>query len=243
MGRKILIIGGTTGIGAALARNLAEAGYGLHLVARDAARLTAMAAELNAGHTAGDVLDENTLTMAVQAANENNDLIGAAYCVGSITLKPIKAARAEDYLTAFQLNALGAVRLIQLAQPALSANGGGSIVLFSTIAVQQGFANHAVVSMAKGAVEGLTRAAAAELAPSIRVNCIAPSLTDTPLANFLTKNEATAKTIAAMHPIPRLGLAEDSAALAAFLLSPQAGWISGQVMHVDGGRSSLRTKG
>lgn len=242
MAQKILIVGGTTGIGAALARILATSGYGLHLVARDVARLTAMAAELNAGFTAGDVLAENTLAEAVAAANENNDLVGVAYCVGSITLKPIKTARSDDYLAAFQLNAVAAARLIQLAQPALTANQG-SVVLFSTIAVQQGFANHTVVSMAKGAVEGLTRAAAAELAPHIRINCIAPSLTDTPLASMITKNETTAKNIAAMHPIPRLGTAEDSAALAAFLLSPQAGWITGQVLHVDGGRSSLRTKG
>lgn len=242
MQKKFLIIGGTTGIGAALARNLAAAGHGLHLVARDAGRLAAIAAELNAGHTAGDALENATLAEAVRAANENNNLAGAAYCVGSIVLKSIKALSAEDCLDAFQLNALGAWRMIKAVQPALMQNGG-SIVLFSTIAVQQGFINHAAIAMAKGAIEGLTRAAAAELAPAIRVNCIAPSLTDTPLANFLTKNEATAKTIAAMHPIPRLGTAEDSAALAAFLLSPQSGWMTGQILHVDGGRSSLRPKG
>jgi NAD(P)-dependent dehydrogenase (short-subunit alcohol dehydrogenase family) len=242
MQKKFLIIGGTTGIGAALARNLAAVGYGLHLMARDAGRLSAIAAELNAGHTAGDAQDDAPLAEAVRAANENNNLAGAAYCVGSIVLKSIKALSAEDCLDAFQLNALGAWRMIKAVQPALMQNVG-SIVLFSTIAVQQGFTNHAAIAMAKGAIEGLTRAAAAELAPAIRVNCIAPSLTDTPLAGILTKNEATAKAIAALHPIPRLGTPEDSAALAAFLLSPQSGWMTGQILHVDGGRSSLRPKG
>jgi len=116
-------------------------------------------------------------------------------------------------------------------------------VLFSTIAVAQGFANHASVAMAKGAVEGLTLSLAAELAPAIRVNCIAPSLTNTPLAQSLTSNAQIAAGIAALHPLQRLGEPEDVASLAAFLLSRDAGWITGQIMGVDGGRSTLRTKG
>ena len=117
------------------------------------------------------------------------------------------------------------------------------MVLFSTVAVRQGFAAHASISMAKGAVEGLTLALAAELAPKVRVNCIAPSLTRTPLAEGLTRNDAMAKSIAEMHAIRRLGEADDSAGLAAFLLGPDAGWITGQIVGVDGGRSTLRTKG
>jgi len=117
------------------------------------------------------------------------------------------------------------------------------VLLFSSVAVGQGFAAHASVSMAKGAVEGLTRALAAELAPKVRVNAIAPSLTDTPLAAGLTANPQIAASIAQMHPLPRLGSAADMAALAAFLISDRAGWITGQVIGVDGGRSSLRTKG
>jgi NAD(P)-dependent dehydrogenase (short-subunit alcohol dehydrogenase family) len=117
------------------------------------------------------------------------------------------------------------------------------VLFFSTIAVAQGFASHASISMAKGAVEGLTRALAAELAPKIRVNAIAPSLTDTPLASAIAGNASIAQGIAALHAMPRIGTAEDSAALGALLLSDQSGWITGQVMAVDGGRSRARTKG
>ena len=130
------------------------------------------------------------------------------------------------------------------AYPALKATASttASIVLFSTVAVGQGFASHASVSMAKGAVEGLTLTLAAEWSPKVRVNAIAPSLTETPLASFMTANAATAQAIAAMHPLQRLGTAGEVAALAAFLLSDKAGWITGQVIGVDGGRSTLRVK-
>lgn len=126
---------------------------------------------------------------------------------------------------------------------ALRASPGSGVVLFSTVAVRSGFSNHAVISAAKGAVEGLTTALAAELAPHVRVNCIAPSLTRSGIAQPLVGNEAMAKAIAAQHPIPRLGEGDDAGALAAFLLSGDAGWITGQVFAVDGGRSTVRTKG
>jgi NAD(P)-dependent dehydrogenase (short-subunit alcohol dehydrogenase family) len=125
----------------------------------------------------------------------------------------------------------------------LKASGRGSVVLFSSIAASQGFGMHASIGMAKAAVSGLTLSLAAELAPAVRVNAIAPSLTQTPLSKNLWQNEAMAQSIAALHPIPRLGSADDMAALAAFLLSPEAAWITGQILGVDGGRSSLRVKG
>jgi NAD(P)-dependent dehydrogenase (short-subunit alcohol dehydrogenase family) len=145
-------------------------------------------------------------------------------------------------LTAFRLNALGALFAIQAAQDALSA-GRGSVVLFSSIAARAGFTNHAAIAAAKGAVEGLTVALAAELAPAIRINCIAPSLTRSTMAAPLLANAQMADAIAKQHPIPRLGEGEDAAALADFLLSEQAGWITGQIMAVDGGRSSVRSRG
>jgi NAD(P)-dependent dehydrogenase (short-subunit alcohol dehydrogenase family) len=145
----------------------------------------------------------------------------------------------------FEVNALGALRAVRAALPALKASEQqtASVLLFSTVAVGQGFASHASVAMAKGAVEGLTRSLAAELAPKIRVNAIAPSLTKTPLASFMTSNETTAAAIAALHPLQRLGESEDIAAMASLLLSPSSGWITGQVIGIDGGRSTLRTKG
>ena len=168
---------------------------------------------------------------------------GLAYCVGSINLKPVSRITDEDIERDFRLNAFGAFRAVQAALPALKASGDAAIVLFSTVAVQQGFASHVSIAMAKGAVEGLMLSLAAELAPKIRVNCIAPSLTRTPLAPALTSNEQMANAIAALHPLQRLGEADDVAAAAAFLLSADSAWITGQVIGVDGGRSSLRTKG
>jgi NAD(P)-dependent dehydrogenase (short-subunit alcohol dehydrogenase family) len=132
---------------------------------------------------------------------------------------------------------------VQAALPALKQSGSGSVVLFSSIAASQGFSLHASIGMAKAAVNGLVLSLAAELAPAVRVNAIAPSLTQTALTKSLWQNEAMAGNIAGLHPIPRLGTADDMANMAAFLLSADAGWISGQVFGVDGGRSSLRVKG
>jgi NAD(P)-dependent dehydrogenase (short-subunit alcohol dehydrogenase family) len=177
------------------------------------------------------------------AAGATGRLGGLAWCVGSIVLKPLKAVTEEDLVTAFHLNAVAPTLAVRAGQSALQA-GEGAVLLFSTVAVSQGFANHAVVSAAKGAVEGLTRALAAELAPTVRVNAIAPSLTRTRMAQALTGNEAMAKAIAGLHALPRLGRPDDIAALAALLLdNRRAGWITGQIIGVDGGRASLRTKG
>lgn len=240
MAAPILIIGGTSGIGAALARRLHESGKALHVMGRDAGRLSATGEALRCPTTAVDVLDTDALAEAVRRAGEHG-LGGLAYCVGSIVLKPLSQVGAADMAQAFALNTIGAAIAVKAAAAALTPGAG--VVLFSTVAVRQGFANHAVVSSAKGGVEGLALALAAELAPRVRVNCVAPSLTRTPLAARLTSNEAMAKAIAGLHPLARLGEAEDAAALAAFLLSPESGWITGQIMGVDGGRSTLRTKG
>lgn len=242
MSAPILIYGGTGGVGSALARRLVAAGRPVHLAARDEAKLAALAAEIGAGWTAVDVLDPTTIAEAVAAAGPA--LSGLAFCVGSITLKPLARLTAADVARDFALNAAGAFHAVQASAAALKAvEGSPGIVLFSTVAVAQGFAAHASVSMAKGAVEGLTRALAAELAPKLRVNCIAPSLTRTPLSEGIVGNPQMATAIAQMHPLQRLGEADDVAALAAFLLSAEAGWITGQVIGVDGGRASLRTKG
>jgi NAD(P)-dependent dehydrogenase (short-subunit alcohol dehydrogenase family) len=236
-----IIFGGSGGIGSALARRVAATGENVHLVARDPGKLRAIAAEIGATVTVGDVLDPGLFARV--AADVPGPVTGFAYAVGSINLKPVTRLTVDDFITDFRLNALGAVEAVKAVLPAMKVADAASIVLFSTVAVAQGFTGHASVAMAKGAIEGLTRALAAELAPKIRVNCIAPSLIRTPLAAGLTGSEQMANAIAQMHPLQRLGEAEDVAGLAAFLLSPDAAWMTGQIIGVDGGRSSLRTKG
>lgn len=235
----VLVLGATGGIGAALARLLHAAGTPLHLAGRDGTRLAALAAELGAPSSVVDVLEEASLRAAV--AQAGTTLSGLAYCVGSIVLKPVHRAALADFDAAFRLNVTAAALAVGAALPALRA-GQGSVVLFSSVAARAGFANHSVIGSAKAAVEGLTVALAAELAPQVRVNCVAPSLTRTGIARPLLGNEAMAKAIAAQHPIPRLGEAADAAAAAAFLLSAQAGWITGQVLGVDGGRGAIPGK-
>jgi len=237
---RVLILGASGGVGAALARRVSARGARPVLFARDAARLAALAAELpGAESTVVDVTDFGALKVAIQALGA--PLAGLAFCVGSILLKPIARTTEADLLDSFRLNAVAAAMAVQAAVPALAA-GQGSVVLFSTVAARTGFTNHLAIAAAKAAVEGMTLAMAAELAPSIRVNCIAPSLTRTRIAEPLTKNPAMAEAIAKLHPLPRLGEADDVAAMADMLLSPASGWITGQVIAVDGGRSTLRTK-
>lgn len=244
MSDTILIYGGSGGIGSAIARAIKARGQEVHLVGRDRGKLEAIATEIGAGFTVGDVTEAAVFAEAAQAASQGGALKGLVYAVGTINLKPVGRLSDENFLKDFRINALGAAKAIQAALPHLKqAEGTAAIVLFSTVAVAQGFAAHASVAMAKGAIEGLTLALATELAPRIRVNCIAPSLTKTPLAASLTGNEAMAKAIADLHPLQRLGEPGDIAPLAALLASDDASWITGQIIGVDGGRSTLRTKG
>lgn len=242
MSGKVLIYGGGGGIGSAVALSLARKGYDLHLTGRDAQKLKAVAADTGASFTLADVEDDECFVRVMSEAGAS--LAGLVYAVGTINLKPLSRLTTADFARDFRVNAMGAALAMQAALPALKAHAGtASAVLFSSVAVAQGFTAHASIAMAKGAVEGLARALAAEFAPRLRVNVIAPSLTRTPLAKDLTDNPQLATAIAQMHAIPRLGEAEDSAKLAAFLISEDAAWITGQTIGVDGGRSSLRTKG
>ncbi len=245
MTKTVLIYGGG-GIGAATAKLLKTQGYHIHYVGRDAARLDIEAREVGASVTIGDVLDETVFARATADAvsQSGGALAGLVYAVGTINLKPLARLTETDFLNDFRVNALGAVKSVQAAQSALKAfEGTASVVLFSTVAVAQGFTAHSSIAMAKGAVEGLTLSLATELAPRVRVNAIAPSLTKTPLAHALTGSEQMVTAIAAMHALGRLGEPEDIANLAAFLISPQSNWMTGQIIGVDGGRSSLRVKG
>ena len=242
----VLVFGATGGVGAALARRLRARGAAPFLVSREPGRLEALASELGGApfHIA-DVTDAAALRAAVAAAGPV--LAGLAFCVGSIPLKPLARTTEADFLDAFRLNTVAAAMAVQAAAPALAAGGrecgAPGVVLFSSIAARAGFPNHAVIAAAKAGVEGLALCLAAELAPAVRVNCVAPSLTRTRIAEPLTKSPQMAEAIAKLHPLPRLGEGDDPAALADFLLSGAAGWITGQVVGVDGGRSTVRVKG
>lgn len=241
MSSSILIYGGSGGIGAATARLLQAQGHALHLVARRETPLAQLADELGASYTVGDVSDPALFARASAAAGET--LAGLVYAVGTIRLRGLQRLGEADFIEDFRINALGAALAVQAALPALKRADSAAVLLYSSIAARQGFALHASIGMAKAAVEGLTISLAAELAPKIRVNAIAPSLTQTPLAAGVVASEQVASALAGLHALQRLGTADDIAALGAFLLSPQASWISGQIFAVDGGRSTLRTKG
>jgi NAD(P)-dependent dehydrogenase (short-subunit alcohol dehydrogenase family) len=234
---KKLILGATGSIGSSLAKKIVNDGGAVHLVGRDENSLSALADELKSTFTICDVLVEN-FSEKILSDLGDTPLNGLAFCVGSIDLKPLKLTKKSDFMQSFNLNLISATEIIKNTSDKLKQNKG-SIVLFSTVAVKRGFTNHAIVASAKGAVEGLTVSLAAEFAPNIRVNCIAPSLTKSKISNFLLKNEKIAEGIAKMHPLKRLGEGSDSSAVAHFLLSENSSWITGQIFGVDGGRSSL----
>lgn len=241
MPSAFLIYGATGGIGSCLARMLASEGHRLHLVARNAAGLEALADELGAGWTAADVLDDASFARVAERAPQA--LNGMVYAVGSINLRPLARITAADLQRDYRLNAAGAALAFRAALPALRASdAGASVVLFSSVAAARGFALHSSIGMAKAAVDGLTRSLAAEFAPAIRVNAVALSLTQTPLAGSLVASPRMRDAITASHPLARLGQPEDAAHLTAFLLSSRADWITGQVMGLDGGRGAIASK-
>ena len=234
---KKVILGATGSIGSSLAKKLVDSGEQVHLVGRDENSLSELAKNLNSTFTVCDVLEENFSEKILNDIKDES-INGLAFCVGSIDLKPLKLTKKSDFMQSFNLNLISATEVIKTLADNLKKNKG-SVVLFSTVAVKQGFPNHAIVSSAKGAIEGLTLALAAEFAPNVRVNCIAPSLTNSKISNFLLKNEKVAEGIAKMHPMKRIGEGEDSASLAKFLLTNESSWITGQILAVDGGRSSV----
>jgi len=170
-----------------------------------------------------------------------DQLDGLVYCPGAINLKPFARIKEEAFIDDYRLQVTGAVKVIQACLPRLKKSESASIVMFSTVAVQMGFNFHSMVSASKGAIEGLTRALSAELAPRIRVNCIAPSITNTPLAASLLNSESKIEANRDRHPLKNIGEPEDIASMATFLLGEESKWVTGQIFHIDGGISAIKS--
>ena len=235
MSEKYLIFGATGSVGSNLAEQLKNSGYDPHLVARNENEVKTISDKLDCTYTVADVLEDGFIE---KIKTDINDIKGIAYCIGSIDLKPLRMISEQDLNKCMKLNLYSAVEAIKGYQESLKKNKG-SIVLFSTVAAQRGFTNHSIIASAKAAVEGLTVTLAAEFAPNIRVNCIAPSLTKSKIAEPMLKNTTIAEGIAKAHPLKRLGEGKDSAALAKFLITDDSSWVTGQIIAVDGGRSKL----
>ena len=237
MSGKILIFGSTGAVGSSLAKLLKDSSEDIHLIGKNEEEVSKLAEKTNGSFSVVDVTDPNFLETIDKDLGEM-DIAGIAYCVGSIDLKPINLVSKKDYLKSFELNFFPIVEIIKKYKENLKKNKS-SIVVFSTIAVKQGFPNHSVISPVKASLEGLTVSLAAELAPNVRVNCIAPSLSNSKMAGRILGNTKIAEGIAKQHPLKRVGEGTDSAALAKFLLSKESSWITGQIIGVDGGRSNI----
>ncbi len=231
MKKHIVIVGASKGIGYALAKSLSTGGHSITAWNRSEGELAALE---NVNYEFYDAAESTDLPDVDGAVD------GIVYCPGSINLKPFHRLTEKDFVDDFNINLLGAVRTIQKLLPNLKEADEPSVVLFSTVAVQTGMGFHASVSAAKGAVEGLTRSLAAEFAPKIRVNCIAPSLTDTPLADRLLNTPEKREASAARNPLQKVGTPDEVASMAEFLLTGNSSWITGQIFHVDGGAGSIR---
>ena len=240
MSGKIIIVGATGYTGAALARSFAKDGIQCHLIGRNEEELKKLASENGQSYSVcSDVTNFQSVEESLKET-ENEKISGFAYCVGSIVLKSFQTTKHEDFINTFNLNVTGAIHFIKKLQKQLSENNG-SIVLFSTVAVDRGFNMHSVISTAKGAIQGLTTSLAAEFAPKIRVNCIAPSIAQSKMAKPILDNARIAEQIPLKHAMKRVGQPEDLAETAKFLLSSNSSWITGQVIHVDGGKINLET--
>ena len=228
MEKNILLIGGSTGIGLEIANQLVKENNVI-VASRNKGKLND-----DIKHLEFDVLKDN-----IEDLDLPEKIHGLVYCPGSINLKPFKMLKHKDFEEEMNLNFLSLIKVVQGVMPKLKEAENASLVFFSTVAVKVGMPFHTSVAAAKGAIEGFAKSLAAEYAPSLRINVIAPSLTDTPLAEKLLSNDSKKEKMSERHPLKRVGNAKDIANAATFLLSDENSWITGQIIGVDGGLSTL----
>lgn len=231
--KNILVVGGSSGIGLALVKHLAVQEANIYVLSRSAATDWPQGVK----HIQGDVLGN----LSAVETHLPQQLHGLVYSVGSINLKPFQRLTQDDFLNDYKINVLGATDVIRLCLKALKASGEASIVLYSSVAAKAGMPFHASIASAKGAIEGLTLSLAAEFSSfKIRVNAIAPSLTDTPLAKNLLSTDEKKEASAKRHPLNKIGSPDDIALATQFLLSDHSSWVTGQVIGIDGGLGTLK---
>lgn len=231
--KNILLIGGSYGIGLDLIK-LIEKEHNVFVASRTHEELN----NLNVNHIPFDVTKDS-----LDVSKLPGTIDGLVYLPGSINLRPFKGLKLETFESDLQINFISLVKVIQAILPNLTVSKQSTIVLFSSVAVSMGMPFHTSVSASKGAIEGFAKALAAEYAPKIRVNVIAPSLTDTPLAEKFLNNDVKKEKSSERHPLKRFGKPEDIAQMANFLLSENSSWMTGQILHVDGGMSTLLVNG
>ncbi|MEP1033041.1 SDR family oxidoreductase [Ekhidna sp.] len=231
MAKNYIIVGGSSGIGFEITKQLSEAGNNVTVLARSKGALGSLS---NVEHIEYDATSDSKPEINLDSID------GYAYCPGTINLKPFHGLKSQDFKEDFEINVMGAIKSLQPIVKQLKKNNNASIVFFSTVAVHQGMPFHSSVAASKGALEGITRSLAAELAPAVRVNCIAPSITDTPLASRILSSAEKKEQSGKRHPLNRVGTAEEVAKLATFLLSSESSWITGQIIGIDGGMSAIR---
>ena len=229
--KNILLIGGSYGIGAAIAKQLKDT-HKVYVASRTQENIPQ-----GVTHMVFDALTDDISTLPLP-----DQIDGLVYCPGSINLKPFKRIKPQTFQEDLEVNFLSLVKVLQGLLPKLTATSGASLVFFSTVAVKIGMPFHTSVSASKGAIEGFAKALAAEYAPTMRVNVIAPSLTDTPLAGRLLSSDDKKQRMGEMHPLKRIGTSADIANTACFLLAEQSSWMTGQVLAIDGGKSTLQTQ-
>ena len=241
---NVLILGATGGIGSALAGQLAALGYGLSLAARKTERLDVLAAKLKAHSGPVDATNSASVEACVAMAFEQpGSLHGVVNCVGSLLIKPAHTTTDEEWAGVLAANLNSSFYVLRSAASRMMRSGGGSIVLLASAVAQRGMINHEAIAAAKAGVVGLAQSAAATYARyNLRVNCVAPGLTRTPLTELLTRHEASLKASAALHPLGRIGEPEEVASAIRWFLDPQQSWVTGQVIAVDGGLSSVQAR-